>query len=69
MKQTIKRDARREAKRTLRLMKNNAFASISIAVDVTTKEVLAAGVNHSIVLKHLEAPEGSWEMKEVRFWA
>jgi predicted RNA-binding protein with EMAP domain len=62
------RDVIKNANNSMLLLKRGKIATVCIAVDIRTGEVLAAGIDHSAVARNLKAPEGTWEMKEVPFW-
>jgi hypothetical protein len=74
-RQTIRRDALRfgrlETRKTRELLRRSSVLVVSIACDVNTGAVLAAGLDHAAVLRGLEklgVPEGTWEMSEVQFF-
>jgi hypothetical protein len=65
----IKRDLIKHEKRTHALLRA-AVATVAVAQDTTTGEILAVGLDHAAVAARLaETPQrGNWEIKEHRLW-
>jgi hypothetical protein len=63
--QTIKRDAFRQEKRMRQRLKSGGVATVSIAQDTTTGEILAVGVDHTTAVRAIPlGRDGCWEVKE-----
>jgi hypothetical protein len=66
---SIKRDAVKYANRVSKMLKHGRIPTVSVAIDISTKEIIGVGIDHSVVAARLtEVPEGTWEVIEVPVW-